>query len=110
MAAIARLGVVKLDTVAEFDNGAVAFTADDSYLLSLIITNTVSTDADAYVYVKPADATGPEDYGLITYRLRVSGYNTYETFRFGVNNTDVVEVAGSAGLAFYVQGIDQVTV
>jgi hypothetical protein len=37
----------------------------------------------------------------------VPAYNSYETFRFGVNPTDVVKVAGPAGMAFYVQGIDQ---
>jgi hypothetical protein len=35
-------------------------------------------------------------------------YNSYETFRFGVNSTDTVYVAGSAGVRYLVQGILQV--
>lgn len=108
MAAIERRGIAKLSTDVAFgSSGTTVFTADDNYLLSVIAVNTKSTDAVVYVYVVPSGAS-VDGYGIIAYSLPVSGFNSYETFRFGVNPTDVVKVAGSEGLAFYVQGIDQV--
>lgn len=110
MAAIERLGVVRLSTdVAYGSSGTTIFTATDSYLISVIAFNTTSTNGEIYVYVIPSGAS-ETGYGIIAYALPISGNNGYETFRFGVNNTDVVKVAGSAGMAFYAQGIDQVTV
>lgn len=110
MAAIERLGVTKLTSdVAYGASGTTVFTANDKYLISVIAVNMESTDGRIFVYVVPSGAS-VDGYGVIAYALPVSGYNAYETFRFGVNNTDVVKVAGSSGMAFYVQGIDQVTV
>lgn len=109
MAGIQRLGVQKLTTEVAFgSSGTTLFTASDNYLLSVVATNTVSSEANIYVYVIPSGAVSTDEYGLITYNLPLSGYNTYETFRFGVNNGDVVKVAGSANVSFYAQGIDQV--
>ena len=108
MAAIERRGITKLTQDVDFGSGGTTlFTADDNYLLSVIASNTKSTDGSIYVYVVPTGAT-EDNYGIIAYSLPVSGYNSYETFRFGVNPTDVVKVAGSEGMAFYIQGIDQV--
>jgi hypothetical protein len=110
VAGIARLGVTKLTSAVSFgSSGTTAYTANDNFLLSVIATNTEATNANIYVYVVPSGATTEAEYGLVAYSLPLSGYNTYETFRFGVNNGDVVKVAGSAGVSYYVQGIDQVT-
>lgn len=110
MAGIERLGVVKLTSPVAFSSGSTLFTATDNYLLSVIATNTEATNASIYVFIVPSGATTEAQYALIAYSLPLSGYNTYETFRFAVNNGDVVKVAGSAGVSFYAQGIDQVTV
>lgn len=110
MAGIERLGIQKLSTAVSFgSSGTTIFTASDNYLLSVVATNTLSSEANVYVYVVPSGATTEDQYGLIAHNLPLSGYNSYETFRFGVNNGDVVKVAGSAGVSFYAQGIDQVT-
>lgn len=110
MAGIERLGVTKLAAPVNFGSGGTtAYTATDNFLLSVIATNTEATTASIYIYVIPSGATTEAQYGLIAYSLPLSGYNTYETFRFGVNSGDVVKVAGSAGVSYYVQGIDQVT-
>jgi|LauGreDrversion4_2_1035121.scaffolds.fasta_scaffold492288_3 hypothetical protein len=109
-AGIERLGITKLASAVAFgSSGTTAFTATDNFLVSVIASNTVSTDAEIYVYVVPSGATTSAEYGLIAYSLPLSGYNTYETFRFAMKNNDVLKVAGSAGVSFYVQGIDQVT-
>ena len=104
---IERLAVTRLSSaVAYGSSGTTAFTSTDYYLISVIATNTAATDAEIYIYVIPSGAS-ETGYGLIAYKLTVPAYNSYETFRFGVNPTDVVKVAGPAGMAFYVQGIDQ---
>jgi hypothetical protein len=107
MAGIERLAVTRLSsTVAYGSSGTTAFTSTDYYLVSVIATNTTATDAEIYVYVIPSGAS-ETGYGLIAHKLIVPAYNSYETFRFGVNPTDVIKVAGPSGMAFYVQGIDQ---
>ena len=75
-------------------NAAVAFTATGNYLLSVIATNTAATDAEIYVYVVPSGTSQTSaQWGLITYKLPLPAYNSYETFRFGVNDTDTVKYA-----------------
>jgi hypothetical protein len=103
---IERLAVTRLSSAVAYSTGTTAFTSTDYYLVSVIATNTSATDAEIYIYVVPSGAS-ETGYGLIAYKLTVPAYNSYETFRFGVNPTDVIKVAGPAGMAFYVQGIDQ---
>lgn len=109
MAGIERLGVAKLTTAVAFGSGGTTvFTATDNYLVSVIATNLTATDTNIYVYVIPAGASTEAQYALLAYNLTLPGYNSYETFRFAVNNGDVIKVAGSADVSYYVQGLDQV--
>ena len=104
---IERLGVARLSsTVAYGSGGTTVYTATDNYLVSVIATNTTASSQSVYIYVIPSGAS-ETGYGLIAYNLTIPAYNSYETFRFGVNPTDVIKVAGPSGMAFYVQGIDQ---
>ena len=107
MAGIERLAVARLSsTVAYGSSGTTLYTSADYYLVSVVATNTTAADVQVYVYVIPSGAS-ETGYGLIAYNLTIPAYNSYETFRFGVNPTDVIKVAGPSGMAFYVQGIDQ---
>lgn len=109
MAGIERLAVSRLSsTVAYGSSGTTLYTnsTGDNYVVSVVATNTTAADVNIYVYVIPSGASEPE-YGLIAYNLNVPSYNSYETFRFGINPTDVVKVAGPTGVAFYLQGIRQ---
>lgn len=109
MAGVQRLGLVNDTSGTVFGSGNLAFTANGNYLLSVIATNTAATDAEIYVYVVPTGTSQtPASWALITYKLPLPAYNSYETFRFGVNNSDTVYVAGSAGVRYVVQGILQV--
>ena len=108
MAGVQRLGIIDDTSGTVYGSGNLAFTATGNYLLSVIATNTAATDAEVYVYVVPAGTSETStQWGLITYKLPLPAYNSYETFRFGVNNTDTVYVAGSAGVRYLVQGILQ---
>ena len=107
MAGIERLAVARLSsTIAYGSSGTTLFTSADYYLVSVVATNTTAADVEIYVYVIPSGAS-ETGYGLIAYKLIVPAYNSYETFRFGVNPTDVIKVAGPSGVAFYLQGLDQ---
>jgi hypothetical protein len=109
MAGIQRLGIINDSSGTVYGSGNVAFTSTGSYLLSVIATNTAATDAEIYVYVVPTGTSQtPTQWGLIAYNLPLPAYNSYETFRFGVNDTDEIYVAGSAGVRYLVQGISQV--
>ena len=107
MAGIERLAVARLSsTVAYGSSGTTLYTSADYYLVSVVATNTTAADVQVYVYVIPSGAS-ETGYGLIAYNLTIPAYNRYETFRFGVNPTDVIKVAGPSGVAFYLQGLDQ---
>ncbi len=106
MAGIQRLAIYDQTTLTAFGSGNTAYTSTGDYLVSVIATNTAATDAEIYVTLKTS--TGSETAGaLIAHKLPLPAYNSYETYRFGVNNTDSVVVAGSAGIRFFVQGIEQ---
>lgn len=106
MAGLVRLGISK-PSAAVFGSGTSVFTATTPTLLSVIATNTQGTNAECSIYVVPTGVTDPNNYGLITYNLGISGYNTYETFRFAINAGDQVYVAGTGGISYYIQGIEQ---
>jgi hypothetical protein len=108
MAGIQRLGIVNDAAGTVYGSGNVAFAATGSYLVSVIATNTAATDAEIYIYIVPVGFTSETEFGLLAYKLPLPAYNSYETFRFGVNNTDEIYVAGSAGVRYLVQGISQV--
>jgi hypothetical protein len=106
MAVLKPLGNVFLSTASTDVSGFQELYDTDgaSPLVSVIVTNTASTDAEFYIFVTTTSfPTGL----IIAYRQPLSGYNTYETFRFALDSDDVLYVAGSAGLSFYAQGIEQ---
>lgn len=106
MAGIQNLSIVDDNTGTTFGSGINAFTATNNYLCSVIATNTTANDGIIYVTVVPA-GEDEEDGALIAYNLPLPSYNSYETFRFGINNTDSIYVAGSAGTRYFIQGIVQ---
>ena len=106
MAAIIKpLGNVLLtEDSTDLSGEAIYFADGANPLVSVIVTNTVGTDGEFYVYVTTTSfPTGL----IIAYRQPISGYNTYETFRFALDGDDTLYVAGSEGLSFYAQGIEQ---
>ena len=106
MAGIQNLAIYDATTATVFGSGTSIWTSTANYLVSVIATNTTSTDAEIYVTVKTT--AGTETGGaLIAHKLPLPAFNSYETFRFGLNNTDQIYIAGSAGVRYFVQGILQ---
>lgn len=112
MAGIQNLGVVDDAAGTVYGSGLNAFTADANYLCSVIATNMSATDGTINVYIVPQGGVNYgnlETWAPIAYNLPLPAYNSYETFRFGINPTDEIWVAGSAGVRYFVQGIEQAT-
>jgi hypothetical protein len=106
VAGIQRLAIYNQTSAAAFGSGNTVYTASGNYLVSVIATNTTATDAEIYVTLKTS--AGSENTGaLIAHKLPLPAYNSYETYRFGLNNTDSIVVAGSAGISFFIQGVEQ---
>jgi len=107
VAGIERLAIYNQSTSAAFGSGNTIFTATGNFLVSVIATNTTATDGEIYVTIKTSGGT-ETDGALIAHKLPLPAYNSYETYRFGMDNTDAIVVAGSAGIRFFVQGIEQI--
>ena len=108
MAGIQNINVVDDATGSDFNDGLPIFSSDGAYLVSVIATNTTDTDAEIYVWTQPNGWTSESEFALIAYKLPLPAYNSYETFRFGVNSIDTVYVAGSAGVRYFLQGLEQI--
>lgn len=106
MAGIQRLAIYDATADTELGDGVGIWVSTSNYLVSVIATNTTALDGEISVALKTA-AGDEEDGALIAYKLPLPAYNSYETFRFGVNNTDAVHIAGSSGIRYFVQGIEQ---
>lgn len=108
MAAILRLAVAHPITTTEFPNGISIFSTTTPRLVSVIAVNKSEDTQNFHIYTVPAGSEGsPDDWGHIVYNLPITPYNSYETFRFGLNPNDQIYVAGSNQMSYFVQGITQ---
>ena len=108
MAGIQNLAVVHATTATAYNSGTPVFNATVDTLVSVIATNTAATDAEIYIYLVPDSYEDETEFALMAYKLPLPAYNSYETFRFGMKSTDTIYVAGSAGVRYFVQGIEQI--
>lgn len=85
------------------------FTADDQYLMSIIAANKSTTNAaNIRVWVEPSGAINASQYAYIVYDIPVDQTNSYETFRFAVNQNDAIRVrANNADVSFQAYGLVQ---
>lgn len=105
--AILRLATAQ-PTEADYGSGHDLFTATEPMIVSVIISNKDEATKGSYVYTVPSGSElVPAEWGIIAYNLKITGYNTYETFRFAMNANDTLYVAGASDLAYFVQGTAQ---
>lgn len=72
------------------------FTSDNQYLVSVIIVNKSTTNlATCSVWVQPSGATLESEYAYILYDFPIDSANSYETFRFAVNQNDEIHITCS---------------
>lgn len=85
------------------------FTSDNQYLMSVIAANkSTTTAANIRVWVEPSGSSSPSQYAYIVYDIPVDETNSYETFRFAVNQNDVIKVrANTPDISFQSYGLVQ---
>lgn len=85
------------------------FSANNQYLMSVIATNKSTTNsANIRVWVEPSGSSSPSEYAYIVYDIPVDQTNSYETFRFAVNQNDVIKVrANTPDISFQSYGLVQ---
>ena len=85
------------------------YTADNQYLLSVIATNkSASASSNISVWVEPFGSVGASAHAYIVSNIPVDPSNSYETFRFAVNQNDVVRVRSTtADISFQSYGLIQ---
>lgn len=85
------------------------FSANNQYLMSVIATNKSTTNsANIRVWVEPSGSSSPSEYAYIVYDIPVDQTNSYETFRFAVNQNDVIKVrANTSDISFQSYGLVQ---
>lgn len=104
------MGLVRLGISTPSANTATTlFTSDNQYLVSIIAANkSTTTSANIRVWVQPSGASTESQYAYMIYDIPVDASNSYETFRFAVNQNDVVKVQSStANISFSAYGIIQ---
>ena len=90
------------------DTDTTLFTSDNQYLMSVIGTNLSASASLMSVWVEPSGSSASADYAYIVYDLPVDGKNSYETFRFAVNQNDVVKIrTNSNDMSFQSYGLVQ---
>ena len=103
------MGLVRLGISTPSANTATTlFTSDNQYLVSIIAANkSTTTSANIRVWVQPNGASTESQYAYMIYDIPVDASNSYETFRFAVNQNDVVKVQSStANISFSAYGIN----
>lgn len=85
------------------------FNADNQYLISVIATNkSASVAATIRVWVVPSGATLSSQFAYIVYDIPLDPNNSYETFRFAINQNDQVRIYSStANISFQSYGLVQ---
>ena len=100
--AVVRMGI----STPTLNTDTTVYTADASYLSSVIVTNKSGSAATARVWVVPLGATTASEYGYILYDVPVPANNSLESHRFAIKLGDVVRVrANSSNVSFSLNGV-----
>jgi hypothetical protein len=89
----------------------VLYNSTNNYLISVVVANkaiNATPLTKISIWVVPANATLPAQYAYIASNLQVSVGQSFETFRFAINNGDTVYVRTSVALtSFSINGVAQ---
>jgi hypothetical protein len=107
-AIVENFGDVYLSTDSTYASGTLVVTADVAYIVEVIATNLTINDAVIYIYVKRPGETNYTSYSWIAFNLPLPTQNSWTSPRFAITLGDSLYVAGSAGVTFHAQGMDQI--
>ena len=102
---VRRLGIQNPNATTD----TTLYIASSQQLASVIATNkSTSNPANIRVWVEPSGSASASEYAYIAYDLLVDESNSFETFRFAINQDDVIKVRSStASVSFAAYGIVQ---
>ena len=102
---VKRLGIVRPSA----ETPSLLTDVSSNYFVSVIATNLNQIkEANLTVYVKPFEATDPDEYSYVIYNFPLARANTLETNRFALNPLDEVWVESSINdVSFVCVGIPQ---
>lgn len=85
------------------------FTSDNQYLMSVIATNkSSSVSTSLRIWIQPSGSSTESQYAYIIYDIPLDASNSYESFRFAVNQNDVVRIqASTSSVSFSAYGLIQ---
>lgn len=85
------------------------YTSTNQLLASVIATNkSTTTSANVTVWIQPSGSASASQYAYIVYELPIDASNSFETFRFAVNQNDVIKIQSStADVSFSAYGMIQ---
>jgi hypothetical protein len=85
------------------------YTSTNQLLASVIATNkSTTTSANVTVWIQPSGSASASQYAYIVYELPIDASNSFETFRFAVNQNDVIKIQSStASVSFSAYGMIQ---
>ena len=90
------------------DTDTTLYLAPNQLLMSVIATNTASANTDIRIWVEPSGSSASTEYAYMAYDLDVDPGNSFETFRFAVNQNDTIKVRSSQnGTSFAAYGLIQ---
>ena len=103
------MGVRRLAVVnPSADTDTNLYLSTNQLLMYVIATNTSASPSDIRVWVQPNGSSSSAEYVYISYDLDVDPRNSFETFRFAVNQGDLIKVRSSrTGTSFVAYGIVQ---
>jgi hypothetical protein len=100
--AIKRMGIANPSA----NSSTLVFTADASYLSSVLATNKGATSTTLRAWIAPSGATLNSQYGYIFYDIELPAANTIESHRFALSIGDRVYVSSTtANTSFSLNGI-----
>lgn len=103
------MGLQRLGIINPIANSAsTLFVADNQYLVSVIAANKSASAATIRVWTEPVGSTQQSEYAYVVYDLPVDEANSFETFRFAINQGDAIKVsATSSSISFSAFGLIQ---
>ena len=91
------MGLQRLGIVNPIANSAsTLFTSDNQYLVSVIAANKSGSATTIRVWTQPVGSTQQSEYAYVVYDLPVDAANSFETFRFAINQGDVIKVSATS--------------
>ena len=107
-AIVENFGDVYLSADSTYTSGTLVVTADVDYIMEVIATYLTINDAVIYIYVQRSGEESYTHHSWVAFNLPLPSQNSWTSPKFAITLGDSLYVAGSAGVSFHAQGMDQI--